>query len=141
MSDVVDAGLATELTAATALGIFGALALVLAAIGLYGVMSRLVAERSRELGVRIALGAAPRTVGRLVLGRTMRIAAAGVLAGGAACVLLSRQLGSAVHGLATLDPAVFAAAAAVLVTMALLASYVPARRASRIDPITVMKVD
>ncbi len=141
MSAIADAGIATELTAARALAIFGGLALLLAAIGLYGVMARLVADRSRELGVRIALGAAPGTIGRLVLARTMRIAAGGVVAGAIAALVLSRQLGSAVHGVETMDPAVFAAAAAVLVTMALLASYVPARRASRIDPITVMKSD
>jgi predicted permease len=141
MSAVADAGIATELTAARALAIFGGLALVLAAIGLYGVMSRLVADRSRELGVRIALGAAPGAIGRLVLARTMRITAAGVGAGAAAALMLSRQLGSAIQGIETLDPLVFAAAATVLMTMALVASYMPARRASRIDPIAVMKSD
>jgi predicted permease len=139
MSAVAASGLATETTAARALAIFGGLALVLAAVGLYGVMSRLVSNRSRELGVRIALGAAPGAVRRLVLARTLRIASGGVVAGAAASVLLSQQLGSGLHGLGTLDPVVFATAATVLVIAALAASYAPALRASRIDPITVMK--
>ena len=139
MSAVAASGVATETTAARALAIFGGLALILAAVGLYGVMSRLVSNRSRELGVRIALGAAPGAVRRLVLARTLRIASGGVVAGAAASVLLSQQLGSALHGLGTLDPVVFATAATVLVVAALAASYAPALRASRIDPITVMK--
>jgi putative ABC transport system permease protein len=139
MSAVAASGVATETTAARALGIFGGLALVLAAVGLYGVMSRLVANRARELGVRLALGAAPAAIRRLVLARTLRIAIGGVVAGATAAMLLSRQLGSAMHGLGSLDPLVFATAATVLVMAALAASYAPARRASRIDPITVMK--
>jgi len=139
MSAVAASGMATETTAARALAMFGSLALVLAAVGLYGVMSRLVSNRARELGVRIALGAAPGAVRRLVLARTLRMASGGVVAGAAACVLLSQQLGSALYGLGTLDPIVFATAATVLVLAALAASYAPALRASRIDPITVMK--
>ena len=141
MSAVAAAGITTETAAARALGIFGGLALVLSAVGLYGVMSRLVSDRTRELGVRIALGAAPATIRRLVLARTLRIAAGGVLAGGVVSAMLSRQLGSVMHRLQTLEPLVFAAAAALLVMTALAASYLPARRASRIDPIAVMRSD
>jgi ABC-type antimicrobial peptide transport system permease subunit len=102
-------------------------------------MSPLVADRSRELGVRIALGATPAAVRRLVLARTLKIAAGGVAAGAGAAALLSRQLGSSLHGIGVFDPLTFASAAAVLVSLALLASYVPARCASRIDPVSVIR--
>ena len=136
---VAQAGLASELTVARALAIFGGLSLLLAALGLYGAMARLVGDRTRELGVRLALGAEPSAVRRLVLGRTVKLTAAGLLAGGAASVLLTRQLEAMLQGVGTADPLVFAGASAVLFTAALAASYVPARRASRIDPLIVMK--
>lgn len=139
MAAVAATGVATERTAARALGVFGGLALVLAAVGLYGVMSRLVVDRARELGVRLALGAAPAAIRHLVLARTLRIAGGGVFAGAAASVMVSRQLGSILHGLDTLDPLTMASSALVLVMAVLGASYMPARRASRIDPIAVMK--
>ena len=139
LTDVVEAGLAREYTAARALAMFGGLALVLAVIGLYGVMARLVGDRTRELGVRLALGADPRTVRRLVLGRTVRLAACGLLAGTFASLLLSRQLESFLHGVSAADPLAFGVAAAVLFAAALGASYLPARRASQVDPLIVLK--
>lgn len=139
LTDVVEAGLARELTAARSLAVFGGLALVLAAVGLYGVMARLVGDRTRELGVRLALGADPRAVRRLVLGRTVRLTVSGVVIGASASAVLSRQLGSLLHGVSAADPLVFGAAAAVLLAAALGASYLPARRASRIDPLIVLK--
>jgi predicted lysophospholipase L1 biosynthesis ABC-type transport system permease subunit len=141
MTVVAHAGISRERTATRALAIFGGLALVLATIGLYGVMTRLVGDRTCELGVRLALGAAPRNVYWLVLRRTATLAAAGLAAGGVGSVLLSRQLGSLLHGVSPADPLVLSAAAAVLFGTALLASYLPARRASRIDPLIVMKTD
>ena len=139
LTEVVDAGLGRELTAARALGIFGGLALVLAAVGLYGVMARLVGDRTRELGVRLALGADPRSVRRLVLGRTVRLTVCGLAIGAFASVVLSRQLESLLHGASAADPLVFGAAASVLFAAAIGASYIPARRASRIDPLIVLK--
>jgi predicted permease len=136
---VADAGVSRERTAARALATFGGLALVLSAVGLYGVMARLVGDRTRELGVRLALGAAPRSVRWLVLRRTAALAAAGLAAGMVSSLLLSRQLASLLHGVSPADPLVLAAAAVVLFGTALLASYLPARRASRIDPLIVMK--
>jgi predicted permease len=141
MTVMAHAGISRERTATRALAIFGGLALVLAAIGLYGVMTRLVGDRTRELGVRLALGAAPRNVCWLVLRRTATLAAAGLAAGGVGSVLLSRQLGSLLHGVSPADPLVLSAAAVVLFGTALLASYLPARRASRIDPLIVMKTE
>ena len=136
---VVDAGLSSELTALWALTLFGCLALVLAAVGLYGVMARLVGDRARELGIRMALGAEPRAVCRHVLGHTIKLSAWGLLAGAGASTVVSRQLGALLHGVSAADPLVFTAAAAVLFAAALAASYLPARRASRIDPLIVLK--
>ena len=141
LSVVAAGGIATERNVARALAIFGALALLLAAVGLYGVMARLVNDRTRELGVRLALGAEPRSVRRLILGRTLRLAGAGLLVGAAASVALSRQLGALLHGVSTADPFVFIASAAVLVVTALAASYFPARRASRIDPLVALRAE
>lgn len=96
---------------------------------------------NRDAGVRIALGAAPQAVRGLVIGRTLKIAAAGTAAGAAASVGLSRHLGAWLHGVSGADPLVFAAGAAVLFGTALAAGYFPAHRASAIDPITAMKAE
>jgi putative ABC transport system permease protein len=139
MTQVAARGVARERSAMIVLATFGALALGLAAIGLHGVLARLVGDRARELGVRIALGAEPSRVRRLVLARTMKLAGAGVVAGGIGLLALARQLESLLHGAPAADPRVFAGAATVLLAAALLASYLPARRASRIDPLIVMR--
>jgi predicted permease len=139
MNAVVAAGLSGELTTLRALMIFGGLALILAAIGLYGMMARLVGDRTRELGIRLALGADPRHVRWLVLGRTLKLSAYGLALGAGASVLLSRELGALLHGISPADPLVFAAATTVLIAAALAASYLPARRASRIDPLVVTR--
>jgi ABC-type antimicrobial peptide transport system permease subunit len=141
MSAVAAAGVATELGVMRALGIFGGLALLMAAVGLNGVMARVVADRRHEIGVRLALGASPRCVRWLVFNRTLKLTVAGVGCGAAASVLLSRQLEALLHGVSGADPLVFAASAAVLCGAALVASYVPARRASSIDPLSVIKAD
>lgn len=139
LAQVAAAGVASEVTAARALAIFGGLALVLAAVGLYGVMARLVGDRTRELGVRLALGAAPAALRWLVLRRTLAVAAAGLAIGGAGSVAASRQLAAWLHGVSPADPLVLSAAALVLLASALVAGYLPARRASRIDPLVVLK--
>lgn len=141
LSAIAAGGIAAERSAARALGIFGALALVLAAVGLHGVMARLVADRTRELGVRMALGAAPSDVRRLVLARMVRIAAAGVALGAAGSFALSRHLGLWLHGASAADPLVFTAAAGLLGGAALAAGYLPARRAGAIDPILAIKAE
>jgi ABC-type antimicrobial peptide transport system permease subunit len=104
-------------------------------------MARLVGDRGRELGVRLALGAAPGAVRRLVLMHTVKLAAAGIAAGGLLSVVLSGYLRAWLHGVSAVDPLVVTVAAAVLLGAALLASYLPARRASRIDPLVVLKGD
>lgn len=139
MAAVAAAGLATERSAMAGLAVFGGLAILLAAIGLYGVLARLVGDRSRELGIRLALGARPQDVRRIVLRRTLTLAATGSAAGAAASLLLARQLGSAIVGAGEVDPLVFGAAVLVLGATAFAASYLPARRASRIDPLSAIR--
>jgi putative ABC transport system permease protein len=139
MRAIVEAGLASDTTAMRALGAFGGLALALAAVGLYGVMARLVGDRTRDLGIRMALGANPHAVGWLVLRRTLALCAVALAIGGGLSLLLSRRLGALLHGASPVDPVVLGAAAGVLVLAALAASYLPARRAARIDPLLVLK--
>ena len=139
LSVVVAGGVERELTAARGLALFGVIALALSAVGLYGVMARLVGDRTRELGVRIALGAAPGSVRWLVLRRTLIVGGAGLAIGTGASVAATRQLGALLHGVSPSDPVVLSAAAAVLLVTTLAAGYLPARRASRIDPLIALK--
>ncbi len=123
------------------LGTFSAIALILAAVGIYGVMAYDVAQRSREIGLRVAMGAQSADVLRLVVGQGMILALAGLAAGGLGAVGLTRFLASQLFGVESHDPLVFAAVAAVLAAIGLLASYVPARRALRLDPVAVLKAE
>ena len=118
---------------------FGALALVLAAVGVYGVMALVVGERTRELGVRLALGAEPRTVLRMVLGQATRLAAAGITVGVGATALLSPLLQPQLYGVPPHDPLTFAAVPLTLLAVAAAAAWAPARRAMRIDPTRAMR--
>jgi putative ABC transport system permease protein len=119
--------------------LFGAVALALSAVGLYGVLAFGVAQRAREFGIRQALGADRRSLLSLVLRHGMRTAAAGAIAGLAGSLVLARSLQSMLFGVTARDPAVLAGAAAVLFAVALLACYIPARRAARIDPIVALR--
>jgi putative ABC transport system permease protein len=118
---------------------FGVLALALAAIGVYAVMSYAVTERTHEIGVRVALGARPRNVFAAVLARGLRVTLAGVVLGMAAALALARALSNMIYGVSTTDAMTFTGVAAVLALVAVAASYVPARRALRVDPITALR--
>jgi putative ABC transport system permease protein len=117
---------------------YSALALLLAAVGLYGVMAYSVSQRAREIGVRMALGAQRRDVLRLVLGRGLRLTLAGLILGLGASLALGSSVRSLLYGVQAGDPVTLMGAALVLSTVALLASYLPARRATRANPVTVL---
>ena len=120
-------------------GAIGLLGLLLTAVGLYGVVSYLVASRSAELGIRIALGATPGRLHREVLGQAARLVGAGIALGVPAAMLIAFALKTFLAGLSPLDPIAFAAAAAVMVLVALAASYLPARRVARVDPLVALR--
>jgi ABC-type antimicrobial peptide transport system permease subunit len=120
-------------------GFFGALALVLAAIGLFGMTSHAVARRRGEIGVRMALGADASKVVRLMLGRVVLLMGLGVLVGAAISLWASRFVSTLLYGLTPRDPITLAGAAAVLIAVGILAAYLPARRAARIDPAEVLR--
>ena len=120
---------------------FALLALFLAAIGIYGVMAYFVDQRGREIGIRIALGAKPRDVLRLVLGRGLLLTAVGVTIGLVGAAALTRSLATLVFGIAPLDPFSFAAGALLLAAVALAGCYVPARRAMRVDPMVALRYE
>jgi putative ABC transport system permease protein len=125
----------------TLLTAFGVTALALAAIGLYGVLAFIVAQRRREIGVRMALGASPRHVIADVLGQGLRLAVAGVAAGLVLALALTRLLSSMLYGTSATDVATFASVSLLLVVIAVGASVVPALRASRVDPLVALRED
>jgi predicted permease len=133
--------LARQRFAMTLLTAFAGLALALAALGTYGVMAYLVAQGTREIGIRIALGATPRTVTALVLRGGLALGAAGVSLGLLLALALTRFVGSLLFGVAGTDPLTFLAGAVLLGASALLASYLPARRAARVDPMLSLRAD
>lgn len=120
--------------AAGLIGAFGILGLVLAAAGVYGVMSYQVAQRMREFGIRIALGAKGADVTRLVLRGGVALSIGGAIAGAAMAVAVTRLLTGMLFGLSPLDPVTFGAVGATLAVVAVVASWIPARRALRVDP-------
>jgi predicted permease len=123
----------------TLMSVFGAVALLLAIVGFYGLMSYSVQQRTQEIGIRMALGAVPGDVRKMILIQGLRLAAAGVLLGTGAALILTRVMASLVFGVKTYDPAVFAGVALLLSLVALLAALVPAHRATRINPLDAVR--
>ena len=141
MADVVARQIAPRQFTFVLLGIFAALAALLAVLGLYGVLANLVADRRREIGIRVALGADPRRVTGLVLGQGAALAVVGVLIGVGGSAVAVRALRSLVYNVSIYDPWAFVTGAALLILVSLAASYFPARRASRVDPVIALRAE
>jgi putative ABC transport system permease protein len=139
MESIVDQSLGQQRMNVALLAAFAGLALLLGAIGIYGVQSYAVRQRVREIGIRIALGAQRSDVFRLVLGQGLKLALIGICVGLAASFALTRLMASQLYGLSATDPLTFAAVAIVLAFVALLACYIPARRAMRVDPMVALR--
>ncbi len=139
MEEVVSASVAQPKLTMQFVGVFAGFALLLAAIGIYGVMAYAVTARRQEIGIRAALGARPRDILRLVVGQGMRMTLVGVALGVGVSLALTRLLASLLFGVEATDPLVFGAAALVLAGAALIACYIPARRATLVDPIVVLR--
>ncbi|HKE35517.1 MAG TPA: ABC transporter permease [Candidatus Acidoferrum sp.] len=139
MGELIEANVSDRTRPMILLGVFAALALVLACTGVYGVLAYAVAQRTREIGVRMALGAKPVDVTRMVLRRGMSLSAIGLLAGGALAAALSGLLRSLLFGVTPIAPAIYAGTGVALVLVAMAACVIPAHRASRVDPVVALR--
>jgi predicted permease len=141
MRAIVDAAIGGQRFAMQTLGVFGLVALLLSAIGIFGIVSQVVASRFHEFGIRAALGASPRALMAIGLGSGLRQATTGLVAGIVAALLLTRVLGTMLHGVTATDPLTFIAVVAVTGIVAVAASVAPALKAARIDPNAALRVD
>ena len=141
MTEIVAESTAPPRFRAMLLSLFGAAALLLAVVGIYGVLSYSVGRRTRELGIRVALGAESRDVLRLVIGEGLALTGAGLAAGAAGAAILTRFLATLLFGVGRFDPVTYAGVALALVAAGLLACWVPARRATRVDPVTALRAE
>jgi len=139
MENIVSESVARQRFSMLLLGIFAGLALVLAAVGIYGVMSYSVAQRTREIGIRMALGAQRADVLKLTIGQGLKLVVTGVAFGLAAAVIMTRLMSSLLFGVSATDPMTFVTISFVLVSVAVLASYIPALRATRVDPMFALR--
>jgi ABC-type antimicrobial peptide transport system permease subunit len=141
MVDVVGESTARSDFNTMLLSIFAGVALLLAAIGIYGLMAYSVQQRTQEIGIRMALGASPGTVRKMVVFQGMRLAAIGVVIGVAAALALTRFMAGLIYGVKTWDPAVFITITVLLSAVSFLATYIPAVRASRVDPMESLRYE
>jgi putative ABC transport system permease protein len=141
MQDVVSDSLAQRRFAMQVVGLFGVLALLLASIGIYGVMAYSVSQRTREIGIRVALGASRGVILRWVLGQGMVLILAGVSTGLIGAFALTRLLRTLLFGVAPTDPITYVGVAVLLALVALLACYIPARRATKVDPLVALRYE
>ena len=139
MNQLIEENVADRTRPMVLLGVFAGLALVLACLGVYGVLAYAVAQRTREIGVRMALGAKPSDVTRMVLRSGLRLSGLGLVAGAVLAFALSSLLRSLLFGVTAIAPSIYLAAAAVLLFVALAACVIPAQRASRVDPMLALR--
>ena len=141
MNEVIADSLAPRRFSMILLDAFAVVALLLASLGLYGVISYLVGQRTHELGIRLALGAQRKDVLRLVLSHGMKMVLGGVVLGLVAALGLTRLLAKMLYGVSATDPATFTVIALLLTAVALLACFVPARRATKVDPLVALRYE
>jgi ABC-type antimicrobial peptide transport system permease subunit len=141
LQQLVDRSVSPRRLVVLMLGAFAAFALILASLGIYALISYSVSQRTQEIGIRMALGASARDVQARVVGHTLRLAAIGMAIGVAASWAVAQSMSGLLFGVTATDPATFAGMLLVLAMVATLAGYVPARRASRIDPLTALRAE
>jgi len=141
MQELVDNSVSTRHATLVLLGIFSGLALVLASIGIYGVMAYTVALRTQEIGIRMALGAQKKDVLRMVMGQGAKLALAGVVSGVFAALALTRLLSSMLFSVSASDPIVFICVPVLLILVTLVACYIPAMRAMKVDPMVALRYE
>ena len=141
MEEILSDSIARQRFSMLLLGVFAVLALVLAAVGIYGVMSYSVAQRTHEIGIRLALGAQTSTVLKLALGYGLKLVVVGTLIGLVVSYGLTRLMSTLLFGVSPTDPMTFAGISVILISVALLASYIPARRATKVDPMVALRYE
>jgi len=141
MKDYIENSLAWRKSIVALLGVFAILALGLSAVGIYGVMSYSVSQRSREIGIRMSLGAHPRNVLGIVISQGLRLVGIGVAIGIAAAVALTRLMSNLLFDVSALDPVTFVGVTFLLTFVSLAACYIPARRAMRVDPMVALRYE
>jgi putative ABC transport system permease protein len=141
LDSLIDESLAPRRFSLLLLGLFALIALLLAMIGIYGVMSYSVTQRTREIGIRIALGAGSRDIFKQIVGHALLLTSAGVFIGLLAAALLTRLMASLLYGVSAIDLPTFLLTALLLTVVSLLASYLPARRATKVDPMIALRYE
>jgi putative ABC transport system permease protein len=139
MNEVIDGSLASRRFSAELVGVFAVVALLLASVGIYGLLAYMVGQRAHEIGVRMALGATPSTIGKMIVGRGAGLAGIGVVVGLILSGIMAPLISSLLYGVRPIDPEVFIAVPLILMVVVLLASYIPARRAARVSPIVALR--
>jgi ABC-type antimicrobial peptide transport system permease subunit len=139
MNEVIDGSLAARRFSAELVGVFALVALLLASVGIYGLLAYMVGQRAHEIGVRMALGAMPSTIGKMIVSRGASLAGTGVGIGLLLSGIMAPLISSLLYGVRPIDPEVFIAVPLILMVVVLLASYIPARRAARVNPIVALR--